>query len=280
MIYAVDERHQVLKIATSPASSAGLARHAEAVHRLARFGPPADWHALLPKLQRRVTVADRQVVLESRLPGAPATHRAQDLAVTAAAMAALTQVHAATAGQRTVDAAIVRDWITEPLAELRSCPALAQQQGPLDRIETILTGALAGRTVRTAGTHGDFWPGNTLITEGASAPRITGLVDWENARVLGLPDVDLLHWWLSTEPGELGAAVQSVLSEPRAAEDRLATWPLLLVNYEIEIEHLVLLTWLWHVSDGLRRASRNAVGRVWLARNVQPVLDNFGGKTT
>ncbi len=280
LIYALDEPRQIIKIATSPSASAGLVRHAEAVDRLSRFGPPADWHALLPEQHRRVTVDDRHVVLESRLPGQPATDRAHSLAVTAAAMAALTQVHAATAGQRSVDVAIVQDWITEPLAQLRNHPALARQQGSLDRIESTLTRALAGRTVRTAGTHGDFWPGNALITDGSSAPRITGLVDWENARAVGLPDADLLHWWLSTEPGELGAVVRAMLLDPRSAEARVAKLPLLLVNHEIAIEHLVLLSWLWHVSDGLRRASRNAVGRVWVARNVKPVLDVFRGEPT
>ena len=77
---------------------------------------------------------------------------------------------------------------------------------------------------------------------------ITGLVDWENARAVGLPDADLLHWWLSTEPGELGATVRRVLLDPPAAEARVAGLPQLLINHEIAIEHLVLLTWLWHVS--------------------------------
>ena len=81
-----------------------------------------------------------------------------ELPVTAAAMAALTQVHAATADVRPVDAAILEDWIIEPLGQLRSCVGLARHHRALDRIEAILTGALAGRTIRTAGTHGDFWP--------------------------------------------------------------------------------------------------------------------------
>jgi hypothetical protein len=34
----------------------------------------------------------------------------------------------------------------------------------------------------------------------------------------------------------------------------------------------VLLVWLWHVTAELERATRNRVGRLWLARTVKPVL--------
>jgi hypothetical protein len=38
----------------------------------------------------------------------------------------------------------------------------------------------------------------------------------------------------------------------------------------------VLLAWLWHVTAELERATRNRVGRLWLARTVRPVLELVG----
>ena len=63
-----------------------------------------------------------------------------------------------------------------------------------------------------------------------------------------------------------------MLVDPAGAERRLAasmiTWP----NPELAIEHVTLLTWLWHVTAGLQRTSADHLGRVWLARNVKPIL--------
>ena len=102
--------------------------------------------------------------------------------------------------------------------------------------------------------------------------RVTGLADWENAESGGLPDVDLLHWWLATQPVELGAAVRQVVAQPAEVRQQLAELSIELPNPQLALEHLALLTWLRHVTAGMDRTSADHLGRVWLARNVKPIL--------
>ena len=39
----------------------------------------------------------------------------------------------------------------------------------------------------------------------------------------------------------------------------------------------MLLTWLGHVTAGMDRTSADHLGRVWLARNVKPILQLLAG---
>jgi hypothetical protein len=102
-------------------------------------------------------------------------------------------------------------------------------------------------------------------------------VDWENAHADGLPDVDLVHWWLATRPVELGVAVRQALADPDAVRQGLAELSISLPNPQIALEHVVLLTWLGHVTAGMDRTSADHLGRVWLARNVKPILQLLAG---
>ena len=98
------------------------------------------------------------------------------------------------------------------------------------------------------------------------------MVDWENGTEDGLPDADLVHWWLAVQPVELGAAVRQALADPDGLRRRLAELSIVLPNPQLPVEHVVLLTWLWHVTAGMGRTEADHLGRVWLARNVKPIL--------
>ena len=102
-------------------------------------------------------------------------------------------------------------------------------------------------------------------------------MDWENAHAAGLPDVDLMHWWLATRPVELGAAVRQALADPGAVPPTSGGAVDHLPNPQIALEHVVLLTWLGHVTAGMDRTSADHLGRVWLARNVKPILQLLAG---
>lgn len=268
LIAALDDRPLLVKIATSPAASTGLDRHADTLDLLRDRPEVRSLTGRLPRVVRRGVVAGNRVLVETRLPGRRATVGAAD---GTAALAAISELHASTAERRTVDAEMLRDWVDEPLAALRRLPSLARHEAAMDRLTATLHEAFAGRELLVSATHGDFWPGNVLVTDDGEGPRVTGIVDWENARRIGLPDTDLLHWWLTTQPVELGAAVRNVLASPPSRNDLPAALP----NPQLDVRTTIVLTWLWHVSAGLNRATRNSLGPVWVARNVKPVVRRF-----
>ena len=278
----------VAKIAVSAAASAGLERHAAALDEFSRL-PGSPLAPLLPRVIGRGRLDGELVLLETRLPGrAAADPPGADL--TAAAVRALSVLHDQTTRRRTVDEELLVAWVDDPIEVLEAVPALRRHQPALRRLRAELRAALTGADVVVTATHGDFWPGNVLVeqpspiadtrdttVDGRSpAPTITGIVDWENARRTGLPDTDLLHWWLSGQPGEIGTTVCAVLDRANpAAARRQPSPPPATPNDRLGLETLVLLTWLGHVADGLRRATRHPLGPVWLARNVKPVLSRF-----
>jgi hypothetical protein len=281
LVVAVDspQAELVVKIATSQAASAGLNRHADLLAWLEPELGASPSAALLPRVLQRATYRNERVVIETALPGSVATghtaDRRPDPQVTAAALTAIAEIHSSTAASTVVDQAMLGRWVDEPLGYLRRLSTWAAPPAALDRLAQTLHESLAGRQVTAAVVHGDFWAGNVLIRSADAGPEVTGIVDWENARRVGLPDTDVVHWWLTAQSVELGAAVCSALATPEWASGQLAALPVTLPNPQLAIVDTVLLTWLGHVSAGLARATRNPLSPVWVARNIRPVVQHF-----
>lgn len=272
-----DDQPLVLKIATSTLASRGLKHHADTVRRLL-VGLESDTGALLPRITRRAQLHGNEVVLESALPGATVTARPCSDAVSAAALAAISRVHEATGVSRVVDDGLLDLWIDKPVEAIRRSYRRPGTARNLERFARELRRGLGGRQMQTALVHGDYWGGNVLTTITPEGPRISGIIDWENAIPSGIPDTDLVHWWLTNQPGELGAIVLDALAHPEAVRSGLSGLGATLANADVETEHIILLSWLCHVSAGLTRASTNRVGLIWVARNVSPVVHLFDGK--
>ena len=120
--------------------------------------------------------------------------------------------------------------------------------------------------------------GNVLLARDSGRVTVSGIVDWEDARQVGLPDCDLIHLWLTAQPGELGTTVRRAVLSPETVQDAVHRLSVSWSNPQLSTSHLVLLAWLWHVTAELERASRNRVGRLWLARSVKPVLKLVGSR--
>lgn len=272
-----DDQLLILKIATSTLASRGLKQHADTVRRLL-VGLESDAGALLPRITRRAQVHGNEVVLESALPGATDTATLCSNTVSAAAYAAIGRVHEATGASRVVDEDLLDLWIDQPVDVIRRSYRRPSTARNLERIARELRRGLGGRQMQTALVHGNYWGGNVLTTITPEGPRISGIIDWENATPWGIPDTDLVHWWLTNQPGELGAIVVEALANPEAVRSGLSGLGATLTNADVKTEHIILLTWLWHVSAGLTRASPNRMGLMWVARNVSPVVHLFDGK--
>lgn len=60
-----------------------------------------------------------------------------------------------------------------------------------------LTGRLSGREVRMATSHGDYGYGNILVDQRSGA--LTGVIDWDTARLWDLPGIDLFNHLVQLE---------------------------------------------------------------------------------
>jgi O-antigen/teichoic acid export membrane protein len=270
---------RVLKIATTTAASRGLDRHADTLSELRHSLNSSQLLTLVPRVIERGTLQGRTILLETKLPGDTKSDQAGTLDLEAAA-AAISELHRSSHTAVTVDEALMRDWVDIPIAKLRQIKPLNDADVALGRLKDTLYGALLGQHVITSRVHGDYWLGNILLLPDGGRLKVTGIVDWENARRVGLPDCDLIHLWLTSQPSELGSTVRSGVLSPdtvRTAVGELgASW----TNPQLSTGHLVLLAWLWHATAELERATRNRVGRLWVARTVKPVLElvSSGGR--
>ncbi|HWJ54391.1 MAG TPA: phosphotransferase, partial [Propionibacteriaceae bacterium] len=287
LVVALDRAPEtlVVKIATSHAASTGLVRHADLLGWLGSELDGSPTAALLPRPVALRRLQGERVLVETGLPGTTGTDllaggRGLETQLTAAALTAITEIHRRTASTTVVDPPMFRDWVDEPLDHLRRLPAWAAEPSALDRLTELLHECLDGLEVTAAAVHGDFWSGNVLFRVNDAAPEVSGIVDWENGRRVGLPDTDLAHWWLAGQSVELGAAVRQALAAPQQVATELAALPVPLANPQLPLEATMLLTWLGHVSAGLSRATRNPVSPIWVARNIRPVVQLFAAPVT
>lgn len=261
----------VLKISTSGAADQNLARHVNTVTRLRAQCDPGFVN-LLPEVLDVVTVGERTVVRETLLPGqAPGA----DNGSARAASAAITRLHMATARPVVVTSSLLGQWVDGPVSLLRGLDLGERYAPAVERLACSLRDGLIDQWVITSCVHGDYWPGNVLVADGLSRPVVTGIVDWENVLDPGLPDADPVHWYLSTRPMDLGAAVCSLLDEPDRLVRDLGAVGACLPNPQLDPETVVLFTWLWHVANSRTRSTRNRRSRIWIVRNVHPVLRRF-----
>ena len=264
----------MLKIATTTAASRGLDRHADTVSELRQSLVPSQLLTLVPRVLERGTVQGRTVLLETKLPGIRLNRVGASELRTAAA--AVTQLHQSTDSAITVDDAVMTDWVDIPIGRLRQIKPLNGPDLAFGRLTETLYSALLGQHVIASRVHGDYWLGNILLLPDGEGVKVTGIVDWENARRVGLPDCDLIHLWLTSQPSELGSTVRRALCSPETVRTAVGGLGVSLTNPQLSTGHLVLLVWLWHVTAELERATRNRVGRLWLARTVKPVLELVG----
>jgi hypothetical protein len=129
---------------------------------------------------------------------------------------------------------------------------------------------LRGRCVPLVHTHGDFWPGNILVTEDG---KLGGILDWDASVKRGWPLLDLLHFSIFQNKWRAYRYFGSVVVK-KLMPFRLPLWQREMVreyctSLAIDIDNdlwtsLVALYWLERISHELQTGCEEA----WIRRNA------------
>ena len=258
----------VLKVAATGSAVAHLYREADVLGRLQSETRLGAWRALLPMPIEAGNVDGGAYLLTTRLPGQrlspPAARR-----LSSAAVHAIAPLHRLGRTVRTVDEILLNQWVDEPAARIS---AATSDNARLDRLVAALRANLAGRWVTLGWTHGDFHAGNVLSDANG---RVSGIVDWSQAREQDLLALDLTFWLLTVpvrgQPPAFGARVAAAMGQRwTPAETRLIST--VTEGDPLGKQALLLLTWLRHVAGNLTKSDRYAGSVVWSRRNITPVL--------
>jgi hypothetical protein len=269
----------VAKLARSPGAAASLRRQADVLEHLLGLPGAAGLQPLLPVPFVRGDVLGHTYLVERALPGrvmlALMSQPVARARACSAALEAIHLLHRETARQVTVDDAHLAQWVLRPLDALETSIGLDE---PLARLGQELRRAVYGRSLRVSWVHGDFWPGNVLVSPDGST--LTGIVDWDLAAPDELPMHDMLNMLLSvqswTEGRELGELVRAHLEDlsdghgpdGRQASDLVWAW----LGDDLSERTCLLLYWLRFVTTHLSNCPWRARDRRWLATNVRSVL--------
>jgi hypothetical protein len=276
----------ILILPESPAAERSNKNRAAVLKALWDDERLGNWRAYLPEVLSTGKIKNRAYQVEKKLPGMPANELPRDpesyRAVQVAAVAVIQELHQLTASAVVVDDEKLEHLVDEPLAKIQALDGalepLRAKKEIFERIRSELWTALAGSTQSFSWVHGDFWPGNILISP--KDLTVTGILDWEAAKPDEMPILDVLNLLISTRMILLGEELGEVIvklvrretwfpDEQALLDQSIAGFP----GDRIAVRSLLLLHWLRHVSANLYKSNRYANNRLWVAKNVEAVLE-------
>lgn len=221
------------------------------------------WRTLLPRVVDCDLEDSPAWIAEGWLPGRSGSALLRErpalaARLTGAAMGVIEELHRATGRRERVGEMHLVRWIDEPVrtleGHLRLCAPWPYAEA-LELLRDRLHRRVHGRVLAIGWVHRDFHPGNVLFAR--DGRRVTGIVDWGGAVPGGPTEIDrrLFDLALRSEAGG-GCFGDLVVASLRADDDGL-----------------LLLAWLWHVTDNLEKSARFLASRLWIRRNVLDVLD-------
>ena len=274
----------IVKFADSRLSIDALRAQESRLAQLHADARVADWAAIAPRVVDEGSIDAVRYYVETALVGVPATQLIGDprlrrrlLPVAAEIIAGL---HERTAVPIRVDDAVLDGWIGVPVLAIGQALQGRRRTGvemrtALQHLGDDLRAELTSRELPVGWIHGDFWPGNLLVT--ANGSRVTGIVDWDLAADGQLASHDPVHLILQTRRliagREYGEVVGSVLrGDPLGADEQsgLAAAGIRPGPWKRESPHLVLLEWLRFVGQ---LAPVKSPHRGWVRRNIVAVLE-------
>ena len=277
----------VLKIALAREARRSLSTERAALAAAQSDERLADWRRLLPGILADGELEGAAFVLGRALRGRKAASllgsRPTPQPLHTLAAETIRTLHERTAVPTVVSVATIERWLADPARVVgRAALACRGTQGrrALSRVMADIRASLVGRRLRVSRIHGDFWLGNLLV--GDEGGHVTGIVDWDSAGRHELPVIDLLHLLAYTRAlvkrRELGCVVRGLLEGEAWAPDELSLLessdPALHADPAYERAAL-LLCWLRHLTSNLAQSNSHLHSRLWLTRNVEPVLRLF-----
>lgn len=265
----------VLKLPLTHSAELSRRREMGWLQALRDQGVTETWAGAAPEVLGHGSLGAQAWSLETLIEGrSAAAALASGVApdrVLAGAVALVSRLHRATAGERRVDEALLRAWVDEPAAAVAA--SSPEARAGLDDLVLTLRRVLTGQQVTVSWVHGDVSPANLVVTDG----RVAGLVDWESAGRDRLPELDLLGLVVAlrceTQTQEFGEVARALVERPWTEDEvaALAAGP----NAHLPRQALVLLTWLHHVATNVSKSEAYPANRVWVLRNVLAVADSL-----
>ncbi len=275
----------LLKLANSEQAAADLRNQSRVLSTLRADPRLRGWNALLPDLLAEGQAEGQYYVVETVLPGVDARRVLNEAGarsrMLAGAAETISQLHTRTASLRPVDARLLNEWIDRRVKIVRGSLTRGTRQNryteKLDGLAGELYRSFVGREVPVGWIHGDFGPGNLLVSP--TGEPVTGVVDWGLASPEDFPLLDLVHMLLSMrmylEGRELGDIICQLLDGGAWTREEMA-----LLNAEqklfssqpVDTRSLLLLAWLRHIASNLSKSRHYAKNWLWVDRNVKRVL--------
>lgn len=276
----------VLKISGNQPTAESLISHWSNLEVLSTLQCLGEWRDLLPVVISKGVHAEQLYIIERTLPGVCASEviRNDDSrrAVVNRAITAIGYLHRQTALLKAIDDETWQKTIGRPLATMQdlfsSSKADILKQQTISRLGEELYNDMIGKHLLTSWTHGDFAPTNVLIDP--ESHSITGIVDWELARQDGFPQLDRMHWIISTrmavQEKEMGMVICDLLSMQNWTPEELY-----IINPtstgmsgdRISLRSWLLLAWLQHIFANLTKSDHfTARHPIWAVANILPVL--------
>ncbi len=244
-----------------------------------------DFYNLVPKVLIKGEISGQIYFVEQIIPGITASeflHRRMSSAqIQAEALAQITRFHQRTSSFKVIGLDELARWVDEPLATVQHSLenlSVADNYSPaFERLAEKLKRTFLGNRLPVSWVHGDFAPGNILVTP--DGKQVTGFVDWELTQKESLPLLDLSMLLITTQmiiqQKEIGAVVQTMLRDENWSQNELGFWDWTRQQLGCdgpERKSVVLLCWLHHVANNISKSTRYRNHRLWVFNNIETVL--------
>jgi O-antigen/teichoic acid export membrane protein/aminoglycoside phosphotransferase len=272
----------VIKVAKSSAAVVGLQANVQAISQLRADHRLGTWVRLLPDVLASELSSDRGYVLESCVDGVDGRSLSWGNPETAertmtAAAATISDLHSRTARAAVLDDDLLQAWVDAPVADIAALyPPTDWRARSASRLAAHLRDQLIGQTVTLGWIHGDYTPGNLMMSSDGDA--VLGIVDWGGARADGLGYLDTGLLLLSTRMLRQRQQIGKVLIDLMRGQQLTSAEQTAMEAGVVPSGDPtgLLLCWLHHVATNLNKAAYYARHLQWRTLNVDAVLREVG----